>query len=180
MNVSLVLWTSFMALVGLQLCVPENPNGRFEAEFNEKYWTHNPLLRIFYGLSNILGVIFVLGMVGYLTFTEHWWYLGVYVGGLILAKLIALLLRLLLYPLYRLTNDIPTFAEIKVQRIVGSLMVLVGIVLFLCFKLLLSAKHDLPMPNLFITSGWAYLCFMTSPLIRFPYRQEVLQMPVQA
>lgn len=66
----------------------------------------------FYGLSNILGVIFVLGMVGYLTFTEHWWYLGVYVGGLILAKLIALLLRLLLYPLYRLTNDIPTFAEI--------------------------------------------------------------------
>ena len=46
--------------------------------------------------------------------------------------------------------------------------------------LLLSAKHDLPMPNLFITSGWAYLCFMTSPLIRFPYRQEVLQMPVQA
>ena len=36
------------------------------------------------------------------------------------------------------------------------------------------------MPNLFITSGWAYLCFMTSPLIRFPYRQEVLQMPVQA
>ena len=101
---------------------------------SEKYWTHNPLLRIFYGLSNILGVIFVLGMVGYLTFTEHWWYLGVYVGGLILAKLIALLLRLLLYPLYRLTNDIPTFAEIKVQRIVGSLMVLVGIVLFFCLK----------------------------------------------
>ena len=134
MDVSLVLWTSFLALVGLQLCVPENPNGRFEAEFNEKYCTHNPLLRIFYGLSNILGVIFVLGMVGYLTFTEHWWYLGVYVGGLILAKLIALLLRLLLYPLYRLTNDIPTFAEIKVQRIVGSLMVLVGIVLFLCLK----------------------------------------------
>jgi hypothetical protein len=46
--------------------------------------------------------------------------------------------------------------------------------------LLLSAKHDLPMPNLFLTRGWAYLCFMTSPLIRFPYRQEVLQMPVQA
>ena len=92
------------------------------------------MLRIFYGLSNILGVVFVLGMVGYLTFTEHWWYLGVYVGGLILAKLIALLLRLLLYPLYRLSNGIPTFAEIKVQRIVGSLMVLVGTVLFLCLK----------------------------------------------
>lgn len=129
MDVSLILWTSSLALVGLQLCEPENRNGRFGAKFNEKYWTHNPLLRIFYGLSNILGVIFILGMVGYLTFTEHWWYLGVYVGGLILAKLIAFLLRLLLYPLYRLSNDFSTFAEIKVQRIVGSLMVLVGIVL---------------------------------------------------
>ena len=127
MDVSLILWTSSLALVGLQLYEPENHNGRFGAKFNEKYWTHNPLLRIFYDLSNILGVIFVLGMVGYLTFTEHWWYLGVYVGGLILAKFIAFLLRLLLYPLYRLSNDF--FAEIKVQRIVGSLMVLVGIVL---------------------------------------------------
>jgi hypothetical protein len=129
MDVSLILWTSSLALVGLQLCDPENSNGRFGAKFNEKYWTHNPLLRIFYGLSNILGAIFVLGMVGYLTFTEHWWYLGVYVGGLILAKFIAFLLRLLLYPLYRLSNDFSTFREIKVQRIVGSLMVLVGIVL---------------------------------------------------
>ena len=129
MDVSLILWTSSLALVGLQLCEPENHNGRFGAKFNEKYWTYNPLLRIFYDLSNILGVIFVLGMVGYLTFTEHWWYLGVYVGGLILAKFIAFLLRLLLYPLYRLSNDFSTFAAIKVQRIVGSLMVLVGIVL---------------------------------------------------
>ena len=129
MDISLILWTSSLALVGLQLCEPENHNGRFGAKFNEKYWTQNPLLRIFYGLSNILGVIFVLGMVGYLTFTEHWWYLGVYVGGLILAKLIAFFLRLLLYPLYRLSNEFFTFAEIKVQRIVGSLMILVGIVL---------------------------------------------------
>lgn len=50
-------------------------------------------------------------------------------GGLILAKLIAFFLRLLLYPLYRLSNEFSTFAEIKVQRIVGSLMILVGIVL---------------------------------------------------
>lgn len=75
MEVSLILWTSFLSLVGLQLCIPENPNGRFEAEFNERWCTHSPLLRMFYGLSNILGALFVLGMVGYLTFTEHWWYL---------------------------------------------------------------------------------------------------------
>lgn len=134
MDVSLVIWTSFLALVGLQLCIPENPNGKFEAELNESYWTRNPLLRIFYGLSNILGVIFVLGMVGYLTFTEHWWYLAIYIGGLIVAKLIAFLLRLLLFPLYGLSRDIRTFAEIKVQRIVGSILILAGIVLFLCLK----------------------------------------------
>ena len=134
MDVSLVLWTSFLALVGLQLCIPENPNGRFEAEFNERWWTHNPFLRMFYGLSNILGALFVLGMAGYLTFAEHWWYIGVYIGGLILSKLLAFLLRLLLYPVYNLTNDIPTFAEIKVQRIVGSLMALLGIILFLTLK----------------------------------------------
>lgn len=134
MDVSLILWTSFLALVGLQLCIPENPNGRFEAEFNERWWTNNPFLRMFYGLSNILGALFVLGMAGYLTFTEHWWYIGVYIVGLIISKLLAFLLRLLLYPVYNLTNDIPTFAEIKVQRIVGSLMALTGIILFFCLK----------------------------------------------
>ena len=134
MEVSLILWTSFLSLVGLQLRIPENPNGRFEAEFNERWWTHSPLLRMFYGLSNILGALFVLGMVGYLTFTEHWWYLAVFVGGIILAKILAFLLRLLLYPLYNMMNDIPTFAEIKVQRIVGSLMALLGIILFFVLK----------------------------------------------
>jgi hypothetical protein len=73
-------------------------------------------------------------MAGYLTFTEHWWYIGVYIVGLIISKLLAFLLRLLLYPVYNLTNDIPTFAEIKVQRIVGSLMALTGIILFFCLK----------------------------------------------
>jgi hypothetical protein len=73
-------------------------------------------------------------MVGYLTFTEHWWYLAVFVGGIILAKILAFLLRLLLYPLYNMMNDIPTFAEIKVQRIVGSLMALLGIILFFVLK----------------------------------------------
>ena len=54
------------------------------------------------------------------------------------------------------------------------------VMLFGVLKLLLSAKHDLSMPNLFITSGWAYLFVMTSPLIHFPPRLEALQLPVQA
>ena len=36
------------------------------------------------------------------------------------------------------------------------------------------------MPNLFITSGWAYVFHMTSPLILVLYHSEVLQKPVQA
>ena len=48
------------------------------------------------------------------------------------------------------------------------------------YKLLLSAKHRSTMPNLFITSGWAYVFHMTSPLILVLYHSEVLQKPVQA
>jgi hypothetical protein len=47
-------------------------------------------------------------------------------------------------------------------------------------ELLLSAKHRSTMPNLFITSGWAYVFHMTSPLILVLYHSEVLQKPVQA
>lgn len=131
MDITIVLCTSFLALTGLQLCVPENPNGKFEADMNEQMWTQKPLLRIFYGLSNILGVIFVLGIVGYLTITEHWWYFPAYIGGLVIAKIIAFILRLVLIPFYGMVHDIYMFAKIKVQRIAGSLMILLGILLFL-------------------------------------------------
>jgi len=130
MDVSLVLLTSFVTLLGLQMCVAENPNGRFEAQMNERYWTQNPLLRVFYGLSNIAGAIFVLGMVGYLTIAEHWWYLIVYLVALPVAKLLAFICKLVVMFLWKKSDDIETFSRIKKHRIVGSLIIIVVIILF--------------------------------------------------
>lgn len=131
MDTSLVLLTSFVALLGLQMCVAENPNGRFEAQMNEQYWTQNPLLRVFYGLSNIAGAIFVLGMVGYLTISEHWWYLIVYLVALPVAKLLAFICKLVVIFLWKKSDNIETFSRIKKHRIVGSLII-VAIMLFFC------------------------------------------------
>ena len=125
MDITIVLITSFVVLIGLQICVPENPNGRFEDQFNEKFWTQNPWVRIFYGLSNIVGSFFVLGMVGYLTFSKHWWYFLVYLGALILAKLIALIFKSII----EAYSD--SFSRIKNQRIFGSLVVVITIIIFL-------------------------------------------------
>ena len=131
MDTSLVLFVSFVALLGLQMCVTENPNGRFEAQLNEKYWTQNPLLRIFYGLSNIAGVIFVLGMVGYLTISEHWWYLIVYLVAVPVAKLLAFICKLVIIFLWKKSDDnLETFSRIKKHRIIGSLIIIAAIVLF--------------------------------------------------
>ena len=130
MDTSLVLFTSFVALLGLQMCVPENPNGRFEAQMNERYWTQNPLLRIFYGLSNIAGVIFVLGMVAYLTISEHWWYLIVYLVALPMAKLLAFICKLGVLLLWKKSDNIETFCRIKKHRIVGSLVIITAIITF--------------------------------------------------
>ena len=127
MNTSLVLITSFMALLGLQMCVVGNPKGSFEAQVNERFWTLNPLLRIFYGLSNIVGVIFVLGMVGYLTILQHWWYLGVYFIAVHLAKYLAFACNTGVIAIWKKSDDIEAFCRVKKQRIVGSLIVIIAI-----------------------------------------------------
>ena len=124
MEVSAILISTFIVLIGLQLCIPETPNGKFESDVIEKFWTKSPMLRIVYGFFNIIGVLFVLGFLIYLTFSEHWWYIGVYIGGLILAKIVAFILRLLLMPLYKRVNCI--YAEVVVQRIAGLSLIILG------------------------------------------------------
>ena len=127
MEVSTIIISSFIVLIGLQLCVPETPNGKFEADLIEKYWTQNPLLRIVYGFLNIIGVVFVLGFLIYLTFTEHWWYIGVYIGGLILAKAFAFIFKLILMPFYKRVNSI--YADVVVQRVAGVIIIIIGMLL---------------------------------------------------
>ena len=132
MNLLLILWTAFTTLVGLMLCIPDNPNGKPEMEMFEQFWTQNPWVRIFYGLANILGVIFVLGMVGYLTFTQHWWYIAVFIGAILVAKIAAFILGLALYPLaHKVGSPSPTIAMVQVQRITGSIIIYASIILWI-------------------------------------------------
>jgi hypothetical protein len=129
MEVSTILICTFVVLVGLQLCLIDTPTGKLEKSVTESNWTDSPWLRIIYSLCNLLGVIFVLGFLGYLVFTEHWWYLGVYLAGLVLARLVAFVLSLLLRPLYIMVNDI--YGNVFVQRVVGIIIIIVGMLLFL-------------------------------------------------
>ena len=55
MDTTFVLFTSFIALVGLQMCVPEKSNSGYEAHINELLWTDSPLLRVIYG--KVAGVV---------------------------------------------------------------------------------------------------------------------------
>ncbi len=123
-----LLLTSFVALLGLKICVPENPNEEFEAQMNERFWTNNPFLRIFYGLTNIVGVIFVLASVAYLTFVEHWWYFIVYIIALLIAKILALFCVCIISSIGK--NNMG-FSCIKKQRIVGCLIIIGAIIFFI-------------------------------------------------
>lgn len=123
-----ILWTTFITLVGLQLCLP-NGDGEKMAERYPKFWCPNPCLRIFYGLFQLIGVFFVLGFVLYLTFKVHWWYFLIYIGGLILARLIALLMQIPIAAIFSKQIRYSMFGSLVIRRIVGTIMIVAGIIL---------------------------------------------------
>lgn len=127
MDTTVLMICSFISLVGLHLCYQNTPNGKWEADLIEKRWTNNLYLRLFYAICCIVGCFFVLGTVGYLTFAVKWWYVLVYFGGFILAKFIAFLLRRILFPFYKMSNDF--YAYVVVQRVVGMFLIILGIAL---------------------------------------------------
>lgn len=132
MDTPFVLFTSFIALVGLQMCVPEKSNSGYEAHINELHWTDSPLLRVIYGISNILGVLFVIGTATYLVFTEHWWYIFVYLIAIPIAKFIAFICYLCLLVVWKKnsSNNLEMFDRIRKQRICGILVIITAIIIF--------------------------------------------------
>ena len=128
---SILLITSAVSLTGLQLCVPifrsnDDWGQKCERNYIELGWTHSLILRVFHRLSNIIGAIFVLGAAGYLTFTDAWWWLLIYVVGLGVANGVAYIFRILLIPICK---DDALFRA-KVHRITGCLLIWLGIILF--------------------------------------------------
>ena len=125
MNINAILISSFIVLIGLQMCAPEK-NNKFAMRANEMLWTNSFVLRSLHGLCTIVGTLVVLGFTIYLTFTEEWWYILVYIGGFILAKLIALLVKTLLSSFQKNTSS-----EIKIQRMAGCALIIVGLLCFI-------------------------------------------------
>lgn len=127
METSVILLTCFIALVGLKMC--DVDNGTVE-DFADKpgvfSWCRSPILKMLYGIMQLIGCVFVLGLMLYLTFTEHWWYIFVYIGGLIVAMFLSFILRILLIPIVKMFSY-DMFRELQVRRFVGTILIVIGV-----------------------------------------------------
>lgn len=134
MDVTTLLWTSFVSLVGLQLCVPDGSVEKMAdtTDIMAFQWCPNPYLRIAYGLCQLLGCCFVLFAGIALTITEHWWYILVYLVGIIIAKIVSMLLivPLVFLKIDRWFNDF-MFSSLQAKRLIGSIIIIFGILSFL-------------------------------------------------
>lgn len=134
MDVTTLLWTSFVSLVGLQLCVPDGSVEKMAdtTDIMSFQWCPNPFIRFAYGLCQLLGCCFVLFAGIALTITEHWWYVLVYLVGIIIAKIatIFVLMPLSLVDIEHWFND-PFFGSLQAKRLVGSIIIILGIFSFL-------------------------------------------------
>ncbi|MBQ6649289.1 MAG: hypothetical protein IJM66_10650 [Muribaculaceae bacterium] len=114
---TIILISTSISLIGLQICLPKDDVEKLD----EVTWTKSPLLKIIYGIIQLVGVVFVLGGFGYLTFFEHWWYLLVYFGAFAIARLMATISNALIESFFA-------------RRIIGTIIILCGI-LFLVITL---------------------------------------------
>ncbi|MCM1293358.1 MAG: hypothetical protein NC111_05895 [Bacteroides sp.] len=130
MDISTILWTTFISLVGLQFCLPDG-DGEKMADQTPMFWCPNPFFRIIYGLFQLVGVIFVIGFALYLTFTEHWWYILIYLAGVLLAKFAALLMQIPIALIFSKQIERAMYGGLIAKRICGTLMIALGIVLCL-------------------------------------------------
>lgn len=130
MEITTILWTTFISLVGLQLCVPDGDTEKM-ADHYPSFWCGNPLLRIIYGLFQLLGAVFVIGFALYLTFAEHWWYIIVYFGGAIIAKLVAFLLQIPIALIFSKQIQVHMYGGLIYKRVIGTVLIILGLILLL-------------------------------------------------
>lgn len=130
MDITTILYTTFISIVGLQMCVPDGDVEKM-ADKMPSFWCPNPFLRIIYGLLQLLSALFVLGLALYLTFDSHWWYILVFIGGVILGKIVAFLLQIPMALLFSKQIEGAMYGGLIAKRITGSILIVVGMGLFL-------------------------------------------------
>lgn len=131
MEVSFVILFSFIVLIGLEISVPD---GDIEKMGDDPMfglpWTSSKNLKCFYVLGGIIGWIFVIIMAIWLSVAENWWYFLVYIAGLPLSKILAIIIQIPLAFLKPLFSKDPTdmFIGIRIKRIIGTLLIICSII----------------------------------------------------
>lgn len=132
METKTLLICSFITLVGIFLC-NKNKSGYgvlddFADDVIEMQWTKSFSLRLFHFLSYNVGKLFVLFWAGYSIFVKHWWYILVFFCVALVASLIASIVSDCMRPFCKMKKSI--YSNIVVERKVGSIFILLGIILF--------------------------------------------------
>lgn len=130
MEVTTILWTTFLSLVGLRLCSPDGDIEKM-ADKIPYLWCPKPFWRIIYGLFQIIGIVFVLGFALYLTFTHNWWYILVYIGGVLLANVTSILLQVPVALIFLNKAQSNMYGNLVIKRLIGTIMIICGIII--CF-----------------------------------------------
>ena len=131
MEVSFVILFSFIVLIGLEISVPD---GDIEKMGDDPMlglpWTSSKNLKCFYILGGIIGWIFVIIMAIWLSVAEKWWYFLVYIAGLPLSKIAALILQipLALINSYFAKDPTDLFKSLRAKRIIGTLLIMCSVI----------------------------------------------------
>ena len=120
--------TSLIVLIGLQLGVPKK---KIEKQLADNALlgcplTESAILKILYGKTYIIGVLYVLFCVLYLSIKFHWYYILIYlVAAVPLSKLCSFIIELLFIPNNYKFND-PIYGTLKIRRILGVIIIIIA------------------------------------------------------
>ena len=134
MNITLALIAAALALIGEMLSIPEKGTIEETSDKNGCPWTHSPLLKVIYGASIVIGIVFVLWIILYLTFKVHWWFILVGIGGYpvasVLAVLVNIVLELIFKPKEKEFERMDLYYTIRLKRKTGILFILGGLLVY--------------------------------------------------
>lgn len=131
MELTTILYTSFITLIGTLLWLPDGSVEGFADRFPGA-WCPNPFLRAIFSLTQLIGTLFVFGSAIYLTFSAHWWYIFVYLLGTMVGKAVAFVIGLLVYVIFSNIVKSETFEVLAIRRITGAIISMTGMIIFLC------------------------------------------------
>lgn len=122
MDSFIILLSTFIALVGVVMCMP---SGEIEKMFDESnVWAPSPSIHLGYCLVHVLGIIFVAGLGLYLTFKVHWWYILLYPLGIFIAQAVSSIIIKLasLLSIDKCFN----YGMFQAKRLIGIILIITG------------------------------------------------------